>query len=217
MTDQNKRLIVIVLDRSGSMQTVKEDTEGGLRAFLDTQKEAPGDTLVTLRQFDHHHDTVYENMPLEAVPAYELIPRGMTALRDAVGSTVAEIGQHLESLPENDRPGEVVVVILTDGHDTASKEYTGEQVSQMINHQRERYGWEFLFLGADQDAIAAGGRMGIRAETSLAYGSAHTSVAMASAGKAVARGRRTGHYGFTEDERTRSGLGDGRGNDDVRP
>lgn len=209
MTDQNKRLIVVVLDRSGSMQSVKTDTEGGLRAFLDAQKEAPGETLVTLRQFDTYHDTVFENVPLEEVPPFELVPRGGTALLDAVGSSIATVGEHLASLPEDDRPGEVVIVILTDGDENSSKDWILDQVKASITRQETEYGWKFFFLGADQDAFAVAGGMGIGLHTSMSYGSAHTSEAMASAGEAVARGTRTGDYGFTEDERSRSGLGDG--------
>jgi hypothetical protein len=204
MTDPSKRLIVVVLDRSGSMQSVKTDTEGGLRAFLDAQKEAPGETLVTLRQFDHKHDTVFENVPLGDVPAFELVPRGMTALHDAVGSTINAVGEHLASMDEGDRPGEVIVVILTDGQENASQEFTSNQVKQMITEQQDKWNWVFVFLGADQDAVAAGGRLGVRAETAMAYGSAHTSEAMTSAGRAVARGSRTGDYGFTDDERDAS-------------
>lgn len=208
VTDTSRRLVVVVLDRSGSMFDVKEDTEGGLRAFLEAQKEAPGLTLVTLRQFDTEHDTVFENVPLAEVPAFELRPRGGTALLDAVGSTIAAVGEQLAGLEEADRPGEVVVVILTDGHENSSAEWTLDQVKASITRQQDERGWQFFFLGADQDAFAAGGRMGISRDTSLSYGGEHTSEALHSAGRAAARGSRTGDYGFTQDERTRSGLGE---------
>lgn len=201
MTNPNLRLITILLDRSGSMRPVKADTEGGLRAFLDAQKQAPGQTLVTLRQFDNEHDTVFENVPLADVPPVELSPRGMTALLDAIGSTIASVGEHLAALPEDDRPGEVVLVILTDGHENASKEWTLEAVKESITHQRENYGWVVVFLGADQDAITVAHGMGIGADTSLSYSSHNTAHTMAAAGEAVTRGSRTGNYGFTSDER----------------
>lgn len=211
MTDTTKRLITIVLDRSGSMATVKHDTEGGLRSFLNEQKNAAGDTRVTLRQFDTRHDTVFENIPLADVPPFELRPRGGTALLDAIGSTITTVAEHIGTLDEADRPGEVVIVILTDGFENSSKEWTLPAVKDAITTRQNTDGWTFVFLGADQDAISAGASMGIRAETSMAYASAHTSDAMTSAGRAVARGSRSGDYRFTDEERTRSGLGDTKG------
>jgi len=195
-----KRLIAIVLDRSGSMYRVKADTEGGLRAFLAEQADVPGETLVTLRQFDDKHDTVFENVPLADVPAFELKPRGGTALLDAIGTTVTTIAEQITAQPEDDRPAEVVVVILTDGQENASEEWALPQVKGLID-ARQDAGWSFVFLGADQDAISVAGGMGIRAETSIAYASSHTSDAMSTAGKAVARGSMTGLRGFTDDER----------------
>lgn len=204
MTNPNRRHVSVVLDRSGSMTFVKADTEGGLRDFLATQADAPGDTTVSLHQFDHGYDTVYERVPLADVPAYVLHPRGWTALHDAIGITVTRLGEHLASLPDDERPGEVIVVILTDGDENHSKEYNGAQIKAMITQQREEYGWVFVFLGADQDAVTVAGNLGIRAETSLAYGSAHTSAAMKSAGDAVTRGSMSGTYGFTDEERAAS-------------
>lgn len=194
------RLIVIVLDRSGSMQAVKTDTEGGLRAFLAEQADVPGETRVTLRQFDSQHDTVFENVPLADVPDFQLKPRGMTALLDAIGTTISTVAEQVAAMAEDVRPSEVIVVILTDGHENASTEWKLPQVKSLIS-ARQDGGWTFVFLGADQDAISVGGSMGIRAETSIAYASAHTEAAMSTAGKSVARGSVSGLHGFTDDER----------------
>ena len=201
MTNPDLRLITIVLDRSGSMRTVKDDTEGGLRAFLDEQRNAPGRTIVTLRQFDTEHETVFSYVPLADVPPFELRPRGGTALLDAIGSTIATVGEHLAELPDEDRPGEVVLVVLTDGHENSSTEWTLDQVKESITHQSEKYGWVVMFLGADQDAITVAADMGIHRATSLSYSGANTRRSMTSAGEAVARGARTGDYGFTDAER----------------
>lgn len=201
MTNPDRRHIAVILDRSGSMQSVKTDTEGGLQAFLDTQHEAPGDTTVSLYQFDQQYETVYETRPLADVPPFHLHPRGSTALLDAVGRTIATVGEQLAAIADGDRPGEVIVVILTDGHENASCEYTLPQVKKMLTEQQDTYGWKFVFLGADQDAFAAAGGMGIRRDTTLSYGSAHTQASMTNAGRMVARGTQTGLYGFTQNER----------------
>lgn len=201
MTNLDRRHIVVILDRSGSMQSVKADTEGGLRAFLDTQHEAPGDTTVSLYQFDHLYETAYENKPLADVPAFTLVPRGSTALLDAVGRTINAVGAQLATQPESDRPGEVIVVILTDGEENASREFGLSDVKELINTQQGTYGWKFVFLGANQDAFAAAGGMGIGRNTTLSYAGVNTQASMTNAGTMIARGTKTGLYGFTQDER----------------
>lgn len=207
MTDPNRRLIAVVLDRSGSMIEVQADTEGGLRAFLEAQAEAPGETFVSLYEFDDRYSVVYENLPLADVPAYRLAPRGTTALLDAVGKTITTLGRQLAEKPDDERPGEVVVVILTDGEENSSREYQLPLINKMITLQQEKYGWQFVFLGADQDAFATGGSMGIRADSTLSYASTNTQASMTKAGRMVARGTSSGLYAFTNDER--SDVGDG--------
>ena len=201
MTNPDLRHIAVILDRSGSMQTVKSDTEGGLCAFLDTQHEAPGQTTVSLYQFDHAYEAVYENTPLADVPAFTLHPRGMTALLDAVGRTIQSVGEQIAAKPEDERPGEVIVVILTDGQENASTEYGLDQVKNLITRKQDTHGWKFVFLGADQDAFAASSSMGIGRDTTLSYSSGHTQRSMRSAGRMVARGTTTGRYAFNDDER----------------
>ncbi|MCF2527749.1 vWA domain-containing protein [Yinghuangia soli] len=202
MTDPDLRHIAIVLDRSGSMQSVKEDTEGGLRAFLAEQQEVEARTLVSLYQFDDHYEAVYENKPLADVPDFRLKPRGMTALLDAVGRTIARLGEDLAALPDARRPGEVVVVILTDGLENASSDYSRERVREMITHQQDKYGWVFLFLGADQDAFAAAGGIGIAAGQALSYSSRKTRGTFSAASSMLRRGRASGgDYSFSPQER----------------
>lgn len=201
MTNPNWRHIAVILDRSGSMQAVKTDTEGGLAAFLDAQHDAPGSTTVSLYQFDDRYQAVYENTPLDKVPAFTLQPRGTTALLDAVGRTITTLGEQLAAMPEDDRANEVIVVILTDGHENASVEYTLSQVKDLITRQQDTYGWKFVFLGADQDAFAAGGSMGIGRATTLSYSGTRTEASLTSAGRMVARGTATGLYAFNDDER----------------
>lgn len=201
MTKPEFRHIVIVLDRSGSMISVKEDTEGGLAAFLDTQGQVAGRTTVSLCQFDDKYEVVFEARDLSQVPQFSLEPRGMTALLDAVGRTITTLGRQLAALPEDERPGEVIVVILTDGAENASREYSLPLVREMINHQQETYGWRFLFLGADQDAITVGGGMGIGREQTLSYSSRHTRAAFTAAGESIAVASVTGDYSFSDAQR----------------
>lgn len=201
MTNPDLRHIAIVLDRSGSMQSVKTDTEGGLKAFLAAQADAPGETTVSLYQFDTEYEPVYENKKLADVPEYRLVPRGGTALLDAVGRTISAVGAQLAAKVEDDRPAEVIVVILTDGEENQSREFSLPAVKKMITEQQDTYGWKFVFLGADQDAFEAAGGMGIGRGTTLSYASVNTTDSMTKAGHMVARGTASGLYAFTDDER----------------
>lgn len=198
MPNAGYRHIAIVLDRSGSMHAVKADTEGGLKAFLAAQAEVPGPTTVSLYQFDDRFQTVYESTPLANVPPFTLHPRGMTALLDAVGRTIGMLSDPLR-WPDKE-PTEMVVVILTDGQENASREYSREQVKSLIA-QQEKAGWRFVFLGADQDAFAAAGGIGIRSDTTLSYAGTRTQESLTAAGRMVARGTKTGIYRFTDAER----------------
>jgi hypothetical protein len=203
VTNPDLRHIAIVLDRSGSMISVKSDTEGGLKAFLAAQADAPGETTVSLYQFDDQYEAVYENRALADVPDFTLVPRGMTALLDAVGRTISAVGAQLAAKDEGERPAEVIVVILTDGDENCSREFELPAVKKMITEQQESFNWKFVFLGANQDAFAAAGGMGIGRGTTLSYASANTTNSMAAAGRMVARGAAAagGEYAFTDAER----------------
>lgn len=164
--------ISIVLDRSGSMESARTDTIGGFNAFLKTQKEAPGEALLTLAQFDDQYEIVHNGKAIKDVPnltAETFVPRGMTALLDAIGRTINTTGARLSTLPEDQRPGKVIFVILTDGQENKSTEFTRAKISEMIKHQTEAYKWDFVFLGANQDAIQAGASIGVMAGNSMTY------------------------------------------------
>lgn len=164
--------ITIVLDRSGSMSSVASDTIGGFNRFLDDQKKAPGTATITLNQFDHEYQRVIDAKPIaEAYPltAETFVPRGNTALLDAIGRSINETGARLSSLPEDQRPAKVVVVIITDGHENASREFDRSKIDSMITEQRDKWNWEFVFLGANQDAIKAAQGMGIAAANAMTY------------------------------------------------
>lgn len=181
--------IVVVLDRSGSMQSCKDDAEGGLNAFVDEQKTRPGRAMFSLVQFDTEYEFVHRGVPIAQVPPFTLIPRGWTALLDAVGRAIIETGDRFSKTPESDRPGLVVFVIITDGQENSSKEFTRDQIKEMIRHQTEVYKWQFTFLGANQDAFAEAGGMGIAAAGTANYSPLKARGAFAAASGTVGRMR----------------------------
>lgn len=144
--------ITIILDRSGSMEIRKADTEGGLANFIEQQKQVPGKVTLSLIQFDEQYEVVYSGQPINDVGPHKFEPRGSTALLDAVGKTIVNTGERFSALPEADRPGLVVFVIITDGQENASREYNKAQVQKMVQEQTDVYKWQFTFMGADQDA-----------------------------------------------------------------
>lgn len=164
--------IICIIDRSGSMGIIIDDAIGGFNHFLDEQKKLPGKAALTYVQFNSELEVIHENKPLQDVEPINkntYNPCGVTALLDAVGKTIDSTGQRLAGIPEENRPENVIVAILTDGHENASRNYTLSQVREMINHQKETYSWEFIFLGANQDAFAEAAKMGIDREDSFNF------------------------------------------------
>jgi uncharacterized protein YegL len=174
MTNPNYRHIVIIADRSGSMADKATATEAGLSALLKQMADEEIHTTASLYDFDDRFGVVYERVSAIDVPKYKLIARGSTALNDAVGKTITMTGEHLAALPEDERPGVVIVVIATDGLENSSREYTTDQVREMITHQEQTYSWRFVFIGADYDAVGQAQSYGIPQSRSLAYSSAAT-------------------------------------------
>ncbi|MGD9168822.1 MAG: VWA domain-containing protein [Candidatus Thiodiazotropha sp.] len=181
--------ITVVLDRSGSMSTCRTDAEGGLNQFITDQKKSEGECVFTLVQFDTDYEFVHKGVPINEVGHCQLTPRGMTALHDAVGRAINETGLRLSSMPEESRPGLVIFVILTDGMENASKEFKLDQIKEMIQTQQDQFNWKFTFLGANQDAFAAGSSMGIDAKTTANYSTNQSQKAFANASAAVCRAR----------------------------
>jgi uncharacterized protein YegL len=189
--------IACIVDRSGSMGAITSDAIGGFNVFLAAQKAEPGSARFTLVLFDHEYEVVHEGVSINDVrdlTAHTYQPRGTTALLDAVGRTIDAIGARLAKTPEADRPHKVIVAILTDGMENASCDYTYEKVAQMIEHQRNVYGWEFVFLAANQDAIASAGKLSIAANDAINFqatgeGVRHAYAAMSST-VSERRGRR---------------------------
>lgn len=162
--------ITLVIDRSGSMGPLRKDTIHGINTFVSDQKKAPGSATITAYKFDHEFETMIVTRNIKDCPelteeTYQ--PRGNTALLDAMGRAITLTGARLSRMPESERPGKVVMVIITDGFENFSREYTRPQVFDMIKHQREVYKWEFVYLGANQDAIEEATKVGISAANSM--------------------------------------------------
>ena len=184
MTRSDLTHLYFLLDRSGSMQSIKSDIEGGFAAFVDEQRKGPGECLASLSQFDDVYEVVYTDRPVSDVPPLDLKPRNMTALHDAMGRLVTEAGAKLAALPEDQRPGTVIVAIMTDGLENASKEWHGPAIKSLVERQTQQFHWEFLYMGADQDAVEVGAGLGIAAANSITYSKGKAREAMAmSAGK----------------------------------
>lgn len=199
--------ITLVVDRSGSMASIREDAQGGVNAFIEQQSNEPGDASVTLVQFDTKYEFVHQGEPIGDIPPYELSPRGMTALLDAVGRAINETGQRLAQMNDADRPGLVVFVIMTDGLENSSQEFTKDQVKEMVRHQQEKYNWQFTFLGADQDAFAEAHAMGMTLDGAANFSKSKVRGAWGATAAKVARmrsaaaQRQTVSNEFTDEER----------------
>lgn len=206
MTNPNLTLIAALLDRSGSMRSCKEATETGFDELIAKQRSEPGDAIVTLSIFDDRYDNVYANVPIAGVAPLSLEPRHMTALLDAAGRFITEVGEHLASLDEDQRPGTVICLIMTDGHENASQVWNWDSVKELITQQREQYDWKFIFLGANIDALDVGNRMGVPMSTSMTYSTDDVAVGSTweSTGQAVSRARASQPMQFTEGDRRRA-------------
>lgn len=144
----------------------------GFNEFLQAQQKAEGEAWLTLIQFDDQYEVWARAVPVREVKPLDhstYQPRGSTALLDAIGRTIDEAGRRLAELPEAERPGKVIVAIMTDGLENASARYSHREIAKMIAHQRSKYSWEFLFLGANQDAIATASSLNISARDAATY------------------------------------------------
>ena len=164
--------MVFILDRSGSMSGLESDTIGGFNSMIDKQKQEPGEALVSTVLFDHMTEILHDRIKLVDVPKMtdkEYYTRGSTALLDAMGGSIHHIAMiHKYARPE-DVPGKTVFVIMTDGLENASSRYPLAKVKSMVEHEKEKYGWEFIFIGANMDAISEAGRLGIDSSRSVNY------------------------------------------------
>ena len=169
---KNLTEIVFILDRSGSMAGLEEDTIGGFNAMIEKQKREPGEALVSTVLFDNVSEVIHDRVDIQKIEpmtrnAYYV--RGCTALLDAVGGAIHHIGNVHKYARAEDRPVKTLFVITTDGMENASRQYSYEKLKTMIQRQKETYGWEFLFLGANIDAAREAARFGINADRAANY------------------------------------------------
>ena len=164
--------IVFILDRSGSMSGLEADTIGGFNSLISKQKKEAGQALISTVLFDDLSEVLHDRVPLEHIEKMterDYYVRGCTALLDAIGGAIHHIGNVHKYAREEDRPGKTLFIITTDGMENASRRYSCDKVKQMIERQKSRYGWEFIFLGANIDAIEVAGRFGINKEYAANY------------------------------------------------
>ena len=170
--NQNLTEIVFLLDRSGSMSGLEADTIGGFNSMLEKQKKEPGEAILSAVLFDHESSVIYDRVDIrkaEPMTETQYFTRGSTALLDALGGAIRHIANAHRYAREDDRPGKTIFVITTDGMENASRRWTYQQVRELVEHEKEACGWEFLFLGANMDAICAAGKIGISADRAVRY------------------------------------------------
>lgn len=164
--------VVFILDRSGSMSGLEADTIGGFNSMISKQKKEDGEAIVSTVLFDDQQEVVYDRQPVKMVEPMtdrQYYVRGCTALLDAIGGAIHHIGNVHKYAREEDRPEKTMFIITTDGMENASRFYTYDRVKYMVERQKEKYGWEFLFLGANIDAISVAARFGINADRAINF------------------------------------------------
>jgi hypothetical protein len=176
--------VSMLLDRSGSMYSIKNDVIGGFNTFIDQQKKVPGKMTLTLAQFDTEYETLLDTVDIRVVLNMDndtFQPRGSTALLDSTAKLIIETGTALAALPEASRPAKVLFVILTDGIENASRYYTKQKVTDMIKHQEENYKWQFIYIGTHAEAFAEADSIGVKGLRSMRMGDTYSVLSNATA------------------------------------
>lgn len=163
--------IIFILDRSGSMGGLESDTIGGFNTFIANQLKEEGKIQLTTVLFDNHYEVLWDCVPAESVKLSEkeYFVRGSTALLDAVGRTIQRVDQRLTRTPRADHPSKIIFVITTDGYENSSREFSYEKIREMIEHQKNMHGWEFIFLGANIDVENEAANLGISKEDAIPF------------------------------------------------
>lgn len=169
---KNLTELVFILDRSGSMRGLEQDTIGGYNGMMEKQKREGGEAYITTVLFDDQYEKIHDRVPLDQVEELtgkQYYVRGCTALLDAVGRTIYDMALIQKHLPDSEKAEKVIFVITTDGLENASRQYSRDKIKEMIRHEQDKYGWEFLFLGANMDAVSEAGSLGISADRSVTF------------------------------------------------
>lgn len=218
MPKANYTHIAIVMDRSSSMSGIARDMEGGLKNFISEQKKVEGQATITLAKFDDQYELIYDFVDINQATNFSLQPRGGTALLDAMGRTMTEVRERINTMSDEERPNKVVFIFITDGEENSSRTHNRQRIFEMISDLRNAENdvnrpdengtlWEFVFLGANQDAIAEGGNLGIRASASLTYDASQngTQVMFASLARSMTSYRTAApdmaSYNFSQEDR----------------
>ena len=204
--------LTLLLDRSGSMESIRSDVVGGINGFLKTQRDAPGYANFTLIQFDSvdPQEVVIDSQIVTDVKDLtdaDFTPRSYTPLYDALGRAIVSTGARLKDMSEDERPDKVVFVVLSDGDENDSKEYTKSMVRLMIETQQEEFNWKFMFLGADMDAFGEAGSIGIKASTTLSGTRAFVRQNLGMTGQSIAAYRTTNDgasLAYSDDDRAKA-------------
>jgi uncharacterized protein YegL len=176
VVDTNYTAVMLLVDRSGSMQSIRASAEDGINEFINSLKHAEGKRTIRIAQFDYdytegmRYTTVCPSTAPAAVRRFGLSPRGGTPLLDAMGKSIIEFGEELAALPEDQRPGVVIFAVMTDGYENSSREFTWAQIKEMVQRQESDYGWQVVYLGANQDAFEVGEKLGVPAHNTMTYG-----------------------------------------------
>lgn len=201
---------IAIIDRSGSMSSIQKDMEGGFNQYVKEQREFKDSDTLTLVQFDDQYEVVYEGQKLANVKEYTLAPRGMTALFDAIGKTIRSESERLSKLPKKDQPKKVVCVIVTDGCENSSKEFkTKDSIKKLVDAQKN---WEFVYLGANQDAMLEGASYGFSQQSTMTYAAGGQGVAnmfrSMSVNTVALKSGRVAGMAFSQQDRDAQGLGE---------
>lgn len=189
MTDPGYVHDIFIIDRSGSMDDILAGMQSGFQELVKEQEASLLRTTASLWQFDNIIENLHSFQPIGALHDYQLIPRNSTAMFDAIADAVIAEGEKLAAMPENERPGQVNVLVVSDGLNNASTRYTGPQVAGILRHQQEAYGWGVLYMGCNQDALKEGAAVGVATASSLSFDSSNTGahVAYAASSSALRR------------------------------
>ena len=218
MSDSTFADLTIVLDRSGSMEACAAATIAGFNSFLDQQKAQPGQAALSLHQFDDAYETVYSGIPLaEVTPLDEttFVPRGHTRLLDAIGRTIETTSRRHDQLPEPQRPGRVLVAVITDGQENASTRFSPQRVSELIVQCKTNRGWQFVFIGTEQAAITDAAGWGVDQAYSIRFSAARADSvrgswkALSGLSSRIRDLTEQSPSGFTDEERESAHVGKG--------